>query len=95
MILYLLQGFSDSLSEKLLSPTPNLDESWLIRSVKAYTSAVERVLGAAPGSLRIINITDLKVWFDQYLRTPELSSETLMVGQPIQRQEYPKEEDRL
>lgn len=62
MLLYLLQGFSDSLAEKLLSPDSSLDATWLSHSVQVYTNAVERVLNAPPASLRILNIVDLQEW---------------------------------
>jgi len=95
MILYLLQGFSDSITEKLLSSTSQLDESWLTQSLQAYTSAVERVLGAAPHTLHILNTQDLAVWFDQNCSSTEPPRENSKASQTFQRQDELKEEEQL
>ncbi len=60
----LLQGLSSALVEMLLSDEPN-DALWprAARVVAAYNDAMERVLGAEPGRLQLIDVETIHEWF--------------------------------
>ncbi|MFZ5810127.1 MAG: TetR/AcrR family transcriptional regulator [Chloroflexota bacterium] len=73
----LLQGMSDTLGEKLLSPHPILDKLWLTRVLDAYTQGVERVLGAPPHSLTILSLEDLQSWFTPLADNPPAAPSNL------------------
>ncbi len=64
MMMYVLQGLSDALSMQLLAAHPPLDRKGLAELVRTYTQAVERLLGAQPGSLVLLNLDDLALWFE-------------------------------
>jgi AcrR family transcriptional regulator len=60
----LIQGVGDAFAELLLAHEPRGDELQRAeRLVAAYTHALERVLGAPPGSLVIMDAESLKEWF--------------------------------
>ncbi len=68
VIVYIVDGLSNIISELLLSkderdPTALTDE--VTNYVAALTQAIERVLGAAPGSLRLVELDTLLEWFDK------------------------------
>lgn len=64
VILSLFQGLGDSLSGAILSYEPNRDSLQDVeKTVAAYTDALERVLGAPPGSLNLMDVETLKEWF--------------------------------
>jgi AcrR family transcriptional regulator len=67
VIIYILQGLSDMTIELLISSETDLDPARVESSVAAYTyalsDAVERVLGAPSGSLKLIDTDILKQWF--------------------------------
>jgi AcrR family transcriptional regulator len=61
--LCLIESLVDALSGLLITPEPNQDRFDRMEStVMAYTGALERTLGAAPGSLEIIDMNVLKKW---------------------------------
>jgi AcrR family transcriptional regulator len=61
--LCLIESLVDALSGLLITPEPNQDRFDCMEStVMAYTGALERTLGAAPGSLEIIDMNVLKEW---------------------------------
>ena len=61
--LCLIESLVDALSGLLITPEPNQDRFDRMEStVMAYTGALERTLGAAPGSLEIIDMNVLKEW---------------------------------
>ncbi len=63
MMIYLFQGFSDSLAQQLLSAHPQLNQQWLNTTLEAYTEAIERLLGAERRSLALLNREDIASWF--------------------------------
>ncbi|WP_129672728.1 TetR/AcrR family transcriptional regulator [Candidatus Chloroploca sp. Khr17] len=62
--LTLMQGLNAPLVEMLLSDEPN-DLLWpqARRLIDAYNDAIERVLGAEPGHLQLIDVETLHEWF--------------------------------
>jgi len=61
---YLLQGLSETFVNLLLSGVPEavtLQEAQVI--FKAYNDALERVLGAPKGAIKVIDLNALKEWF--------------------------------
>ena len=67
VIVYILQGLSDTIIELLLSSKTNRDaariESGATAYIAALTDALERVLGTPPGTLRLFDPETLKEWF--------------------------------
>jgi AcrR family transcriptional regulator len=67
VIIYILQGLSDTIIELLLSSETNRDpvriESGITLYTEALTDALERVLGTPKGSLHLIDPETLKEWF--------------------------------
>jgi AcrR family transcriptional regulator len=64
MILALTQSLEDAFATVLLSPQLDREDRQRIdATVTAYTDAVERVLGAPAGSLRLIEAETLNAWF--------------------------------
>lgn len=65
VILAILTAWSDNLAVMILQKPEN-GNLWPIVRQKALVSqyAIERVLGAAPGSLPIIDLDSLKLWFE-------------------------------
>lgn len=63
MSIYLLQGLSDTLAQQLLAPAPTLDRLWLEDTLRAYTEAMERLLGMQPGCLTLLDPDALALWF--------------------------------
>jgi AcrR family transcriptional regulator len=67
VIIYILQGLSDTLIDLLLSTDTERDgrhvESTMAAFAAALGDATERVLGAPAGSLQLVNIHVLKEWF--------------------------------
>jgi len=67
-ILLLLQGLGDAFADILIDTPPDPDGSRLSRwprlktTFLAYSQAIERVLGAAPGTVRLVDVDMLKVW---------------------------------
>lgn len=68
--LYLMQGLNESLARLMLTPQRQLDD-WRIleRAVAAYSEALERVLGAAPGSITLIDAQTLQAWGELIVAT--------------------------
>ena len=80
-IIYLLQGLGDIIIELLIANETNPDLSSIETTVLAYTNALsdtmERVLGAPPGSLKLIDPDTLKEWFlpsGEAMTFPELTA---------------------
>jgi AcrR family transcriptional regulator len=80
-IIYLLQGLGDMIIELLIANETDPDPSSIETTVLAYTNALsdtlERVLGAPPGSLRLIAPDTLKKWFlpaEEALPSPGLAT---------------------
>jgi hypothetical protein len=67
VIMYLIQGFSDTIVELFISSeTTGYDariESTITAYVDALTEALERVLGAPHGSLNLFDLETLREWF--------------------------------
>jgi AcrR family transcriptional regulator len=64
VVLSLLMGLGDSLSEALLTYEPEHGSmTYIEQTVAAYTDALERVLGIPSGSLQIVDTETLKEWF--------------------------------
>jgi len=67
VILYVLQGLSETMIELLISSETNHDaariESGVTVYIAALTDALERVLGTPPGALHLIDPETLKEWF--------------------------------
>jgi AcrR family transcriptional regulator len=68
VVVTLRMGLSEALAAHLLSLDPPEDGlaplTPLAAMIAAYADAIERVLGAPPGSLRIADAEELKTWFD-------------------------------
>jgi AcrR family transcriptional regulator len=63
LMLVILQAMGDSLSRQILeADTTPITLEALENTVEVHTHAVERVLGAAPGSIRIMDSDTLKPW---------------------------------
>jgi AcrR family transcriptional regulator len=63
VVFSLMSSFGDAMAVHFLSGGP--PEEVLARMEKVitvYTDAIERVLGAVPGSLKLVNVDMLKVW---------------------------------
>ncbi len=63
VVLTLFQGMGDNISNQLLSvggSDASLDK--LVKTVAMYTHAIERILGAPPGSLHFIERDNLAMW---------------------------------
>lgn len=67
VVIYILQGLSDTIIDLLVASETDLDPQRVESAVSAYThalsDAMERVLGAPPGSLKLIDPDKLKEWF--------------------------------
>jgi TetR/AcrR family transcriptional repressor of nem operon len=67
VILYILQGLSETIIELLISSETNRDAARIESGIRVYTEALsdalERVLGAPSGSLHLIDPETLKEWF--------------------------------
>ncbi len=68
IIVYILQGLSDEIVELMISIETNHDDARIEREINDYigalTDAMERVLGAQKGSLKLIDPETMKVWFE-------------------------------
>lgn len=65
MCFHLLQGLSDKMVEVILAdPRPPNGLRSVEEDVEAYTNAIERILGAPPGSMKFMDSDSLKVWFE-------------------------------
>lgn len=66
-IIYILQGLGDTIIElfvvNLTDPDPQRIENTVMGYTYALSEAMERVLGASPGSLKLIDPVTLKKWF--------------------------------
>ncbi len=61
-------AFSDSMTDILLNPDDDDDPGGLAqRRIEAMQTALERVLGAAPGWLPIIDERQLAAWFEKWV----------------------------
>jgi TetR/AcrR family transcriptional repressor of nem operon len=66
MIWGLAQGITDHVAGLLLADKPQPDAYQRLEAVLgAYSDAVERILGASPGSLPLADVTLLKEWMTQ------------------------------
>jgi len=84
VIVYILQGLSDTIIELLLSSETKRDAARIESGVTAYiaalTDALERVLGAPRGSLNLIDPETLKEWFVSPNDIMSVPGEGLMEG---------------
>jgi len=68
VLIYILQGLNDTLTELLLASETHMDPIRIENSVTEYIDALrdtlERVLGASSGSLKLIDPRTLKLWFE-------------------------------
>lgn len=63
VVLYILQGLSDSFARILFSDEPSPEDLADIQNtLDAYTNALERILGAPPGSINLFDVQILKDW---------------------------------
>jgi AcrR family transcriptional regulator len=83
VITYILQGMSDMILGLFLADEADLDaayvETTLTDYVKAMTDAVERILGAHHGSLRLIEMDALMEWFGVLNKNGAATHEALVV----------------
>ncbi|MEI7771283.1 MAG: TetR/AcrR family transcriptional regulator [Chloroflexales bacterium] len=64
IVISMLVGLGDAFSRMLLTPAPQPDALQVAeRMVMAYNDALERVLGARPGSLHLIDAETTREWF--------------------------------
>jgi AcrR family transcriptional regulator len=81
VVLSLVQSLGDTYARMLLSPeVEGGDLQRIERTSAAYSDALERVLGAPSGSLRLIDPATLEEWFAPPERAPVLSREALTGG---------------
>lgn len=81
VVLSLVQSLGDTYARMLLSPeVEGGDLQRIERTSAAYSDALERVLGAPPGSLHLVDPATLEEWFAPPERTPVLSREALTGG---------------
>jgi AcrR family transcriptional regulator len=80
-IVYILQGLSDTILDLFISYEMHPDPQRIENTVTAYTyalsDAMERVLGAPSGSLKLIDPDSLKEWFvpsGEAIPSPDLSA---------------------
>jgi AcrR family transcriptional regulator len=68
IIICVLLGLSDHILELMTSPDANRNGTQIEKEINAYigalTDAMERVLGAQKGSLKLIDPKTMKVWFE-------------------------------
>ena len=63
IVLYILQGVNETFARLLLSAEPSRDNlKGLEKTVAAYSDALERVLGAVPGSIHLVDVHTLQEW---------------------------------
>ena len=58
----LLEDFGDRFGELLLSGQPEPDSARIERAAAVYTDALERILGAPPGSLQLVDSETIQEW---------------------------------
>jgi AcrR family transcriptional regulator len=64
VLVTLILGLSDTLAELILAgQAGNADLERVEATVAAYTYAIERVLGAVPDSLKLVDMETMKEWF--------------------------------
>lgn len=64
IIFSLLMSMGDSMIKQLIQPQPSVDSVHYLEALTAsYQEAMERVLGAAPGSLPLFDPSILREWF--------------------------------
>lgn len=84
VIVYILQGLSDTIIELLISSETKRDaariESGVTVYTEALTDALERVLGTPKGALHLIDPETLKEWFVSPNDTMSVPGEGLMEG---------------
>ncbi len=65
IVISLLMSLGDAFAKMLLTPTPQPDALLVAEHVvAAYNDALERVLGAQPGSLHLIDAETTREWFE-------------------------------
>ena len=66
VLLYLMQGLGDAMTDLILAGGPVDDALRRLENLLlVYTDAIERVLGAAPGSLHLVDMEILGEWLVQ------------------------------
>jgi len=84
VIIYVLQGLSDTIIELLISSQTDRDaarfESGVTVYTEALTDALERVLGTPKGALHLIDPETLKEWFVSTNDAMSVPGEGLMEG---------------
>jgi len=64
VLVSLILGLSDALGELILAgQAGSADLVRVEATIAAYTYSIERTLGAAPSSLKLINMETMKQWF--------------------------------
>ncbi|NMB56272.1 MAG: TetR/AcrR family transcriptional regulator [Leptolinea sp.] len=90
VVFSLMIDLSDSLGMLLLSliNSPESSEDLATRrmeeTILAYTDAIERILGARPGSIHLVDIEMLKKWFPRNLQSGQSPVHTLPERKEIQ-----------
>lgn len=64
VVLHLIQGMNEGLAVDLLTPQARRDNERMAASVAAFTQAIERVLGTAPGSICLLDEATLQEWVE-------------------------------
>ena len=81
VVLSLVQSLGDTYARMLLSPeAEGGDLQSIERTSAAYSDALERILGAPPGSLHLVDTATLEEWFPPQEKTLAVSSEGLTGG---------------
>ena len=64
VVFTLILGMNEGLAGMLLAPNARSNGDRMIRSVAAYTSAIERVLSVPPGSICLIDANTMQEWIE-------------------------------
>jgi len=84
LVLSLIQGLGETYAKMLLSPeAEGGDLQHIQRTSAAYSDALERVLGAPPGSVHLIDAATLEEWFPPQEKLPGVASEALTEGMRV------------
>ena len=82
MIIYALQGLSGTIIEMLVSEHPDRDPVQVRKVIADYSGALndatERLLGAPPGSMHLLDVETLESWFSLEETVPD----RLLAGPP-------------
>jgi AcrR family transcriptional regulator len=81
VVLSLIQSLGDTYARMLLSPeAEGSDLQHIERVSAAYSDALERILGAPPGSVHLVDTATLAEWFPTQEKLPDGAREALTEG---------------